>query len=594
MKPFWITFYSYKGGVGRSLALANIAALLVKRGRRVALIDFDLEAPGLDSFEEFRCIASKPGVVEYVTRFKEIQRAPDIEQFVHPCELPGPLRGKLWIMPAGKKDPLYNVSRASLNWADLYENYHGEHFVENWKAAIARHYAPDYVLVDSRTGLTDVGGICTLHLPDLVVMLFGLNEQNVRGVAAVAKTIRESKITRLPQIHYVASPVPNLPREDKSPFSERWTTATSHLGVKIESMIRYNPLAALNEKLFVLERTTPSSSIVDDYKQLLAELITYNRSGFDFLEAQTQVAIAASDTSLMERLLAVLAKEFPARPESLLAQAQLKKALGDPQGADELATQALAAEPDYDAAVNWLLTSAKRRKDYKMALALSAAALGHSTQLPPEKLYDLNQEHACLAMTAGEFPAAAEGFKFCLNHAKNKKKHGDPDPVAMMVHFFNLTEARRRAGEQVDPASWQIILDLFEKTAATEAPLVYQANRWQARHIPLAIIGQLEKSREALVKARHAAELLGPAEDIFSVRTYTEVSVPEFLQFNDEMLAALDRGHLWDGMPLPPPADRAPETKPDDLGASAKAPPDPSASPTPFPRYYGDERDFKL
>src|SRR5712691_4859519 len=139
MKPFWTTFYSYKGGVGRSLALANTAALLVKRGRRVVLIDFDLEAPGLDSFEEFKSVAGKPGVVEYVSEFKETNRAPDITRFVHPCELPGPLRGQLWIMPAGKKDAYYNACRAKLSWADLYENHHGEQFVENWKAALDNH-----------------------------------------------------------------------------------------------------------------------------------------------------------------------------------------------------------------------------------------------------------------------------------------------------------------------------------------------------------------------------------------------------------------------------------------------------------------------
>ena len=77
MKPFWTTFYSYKGGVGRSLALANTAALLVRRGRCVILIDFDLEAPGLDSFEEFSSVAGKSGVVEYVTEFKETRRAPE-------------------------------------------------------------------------------------------------------------------------------------------------------------------------------------------------------------------------------------------------------------------------------------------------------------------------------------------------------------------------------------------------------------------------------------------------------------------------------------------------------------------------------------
>lgn len=43
-----ITFYSYKGGTGRTMALANIACLLAQRqGQRVLMIDWDLEAPGL-------------------------------------------------------------------------------------------------------------------------------------------------------------------------------------------------------------------------------------------------------------------------------------------------------------------------------------------------------------------------------------------------------------------------------------------------------------------------------------------------------------------------------------------------------------------
>src|SRR4051794_24365192 len=44
------TFYSFKGGVGRSMALANIAELFYDRGLRVLIIDFDLEAPGLERF----------------------------------------------------------------------------------------------------------------------------------------------------------------------------------------------------------------------------------------------------------------------------------------------------------------------------------------------------------------------------------------------------------------------------------------------------------------------------------------------------------------------------------------------------------------
>ena len=47
-----VTFYSFKGGVGRSLALANVSLLLATRGRRVLAVDFDLEAPGLSMMSD--------------------------------------------------------------------------------------------------------------------------------------------------------------------------------------------------------------------------------------------------------------------------------------------------------------------------------------------------------------------------------------------------------------------------------------------------------------------------------------------------------------------------------------------------------------
>ena len=59
-------------------------------------------------------------------------------------------------------------------------------------------------------------------------------------------------------------------------------------------------------------------------------------------------------------------------------------------------------------------------------------------------------------------------------------------------------------------------------------------------------------ARQALNKARLAAEILGLVEDIFTVKTYTLVPLPDFIAINDEMLAALDQGRLWDGMILPP------------------------------------------
>ena len=50
-KMYVTTFYSFKGGVGRTMALVNVAVELANTGRRVLVVDFDLEAPGLDTFD---------------------------------------------------------------------------------------------------------------------------------------------------------------------------------------------------------------------------------------------------------------------------------------------------------------------------------------------------------------------------------------------------------------------------------------------------------------------------------------------------------------------------------------------------------------
>jgi cellulose biosynthesis protein BcsQ len=550
MNPFWITFYSYKGGVGRSLALANAAALLVQRGRRVVLVDFDLEAPGLDSFKEFESTAGQAGVVEYVTEFKTTNRAPDISKFVHKCRLEGQPRGQLWLMPAGKKGPTYNACRENIKWAELYESGLGQPFIENWKAAIARHCQPDYVFVDSRTGLTDVGGICTLHLPDLVVMLFGLNQQNIEGVAAVAKTIRDSDLSRLPQIHYVASPVPNLPPDKDGPLGQRLAAATERIGTKIKSSIRYQYVAALNERLFALDPDLKYSPLVQDYRNLLSSLTDYNRNGLDLLLTQTDDAIKAADTSLIQRLLTVFEDGFPDRPEALMARAKLKKALQDSAEAKRLAQQALDADPAYDEAFRWLLAIHRREKDYQTALALCDSLLQHTARLSPELCYQVHLDRGQSAMSAENYAAAVESYHECIRYQSEIFKKPAPDPEVTLMLFFNVREALRRHTRTVDPDRWYSLIRLFvEGGQATAAPLVIQANHWQAMHIPFALTGDLEAARSALIKARMAAELLGAAEDIFTVKTYTEVSVQEFVANNDEMLAALEQGRLWDGMP---------------------------------------------
>ncbi|MDR3405898.1 MAG: AAA family ATPase [Chthoniobacter sp.] len=554
MKPFWVTFYSYKGGVGRSLALANIAALLVKRGRRVLLIDFDLEAPGLASFAELSAAAGRPGVVEYVADFLRREAASDIRDYVHPCDLPGPLRGKLWVMPAGKCDDVYNDHLSQISWSKLYESGLGAPFFANWQAAIESHFRPDYVFVDSRTGLTEIGGVCTTQFPDLVMMLFALNEQNVNGVATVAQSIREADPDRVPQIHFVATPVPNLPPvidkqipNRRSQLVERLESAAERLGVKISSTIHYYAPASLSEKMFVLEDGFTKQRISNDYEQLCEKIVEFNRTGLDFLMEQGATLIAEGDSTRMERLETVLQRDYSDRAEAIYLRARFAVARNQMSQAIELAQRAFQEDPIYEDVFNFLCGYYIRLRQPERVLELTDHIMERKEALPPERRYKVRETRGEAFMALGQYPDAGICFSECMEYAPKDSA----DPEAMLTLAFNLAESTRRGHNVIEPNIWKQVVAFFGKVGtSSDAPLPIQAYRWQAMHVAYACGGDLDAAREALRKAQRAAEAAGEIEDIFSIAVYLPVPVFEFIEINKAMIEALERWELWDGMNL--------------------------------------------
>ena len=64
-------------------------------------------------------------------------------------------------------------------------------FWEAVKEELRKHY--DYILIDSRTGLSDTSGICTVQMPDQLVVLFTLNRQSIQGAAAAANSASQQR-----------------------------------------------------------------------------------------------------------------------------------------------------------------------------------------------------------------------------------------------------------------------------------------------------------------------------------------------------------------------------------------------------------------
>jgi len=548
MNTFWVTFYSYKGGVGRTMALTNVAALMAKEGRRVLVIDFDLEAPGLDSFEGLGCSKGHPGVVEYVTEYLQTNRAPDIARFVQECHPAGVhLRGNLWLMGCGKKDATYNRDRAAIDWTALYERHEGERFVENWKAAIEQTYQPDYVLIDSRTGLTEVGGICTLHLPQLVVLLYALNDQNIHGVAGVAKALLNPTNTRPPQILTVATPVPRILKEKKGLLQERFELVEKELGVKPHCQIHYDPRIPLKEEILVWEGDVRTSEnlIGWEYDQLQKKIRDYNPNGFDFLLRECNQAGKELDDQRAEAAIQDIIREYGDRGETYYTIAQTRRAFGRIAEVEENLRRAIDLDPHLGKPFDELidLLQGKKRLDEAVEITrrrLEALEKSRDEAVPKPLLQTLGE----LAMATTKYSLAADAYK--------KLDAFEDDSERMLVDAFNLAEARRRSGEVLRPDEYAQIIKLYEDRPAAEGSnsIIDRLNHQQAMHIPYAMVGRVDEAMELLTSIQRLAAAASPRDRVFCVSSYTHIPLDEWIAENKKMLQALELGHLWDGTPL--------------------------------------------
>jgi len=551
MNTFWVTFYSYKGGVGRTMALTNVAAILAKEGRRVVVIDFDLEAPGLDSFEGLGCKKGHQGVVEYVSEYLETNKAPNIENFVQECRpRTGHLRGKLWLMPSGKKDAAYNKARANIDWSELYEKRDGERFVENWKAAIEEAYQPDYVLVDSRTGLTDVGGICTLHLPQLVVLLYALNDQNIHGIAGVARAITSAATTRPPQLLTVATPVPAMFKERTGLLKDRLDLAEKELGVKPHCQIHYDPRVALKEEILVWEDKNRSleNRICWEYEKLRKSLAEYAVAGLDFLLKELDGALSEQDEEQAIRVAQDLARDYSDRPESWYAKARSSRAFGRHDLVEQHLRRAIEIDPYFEPAFEELIPFLKAKKRLVDAIDVCHQCLAALEADPPsQRKTSIRNTLGELAMAAGQYDVALDAHRRLIEHQDK-----DTSDAQRLAYLYNYNEASRRSGRPIDKAELAKIKKLYEEGVVTEGAASVGAtlNHQQAMHIPYALTGDVLKARELLASCNRRAATVSPLERIFCVSTYTNLPLKEWLVENRRMLQALESGHLWDGTPL--------------------------------------------
>lgn len=201
-----ISFFSYKGGVGRTLALTSMALRLAEFGKSVFIIDFDLEAPGVPFKLKGQINPDdiKSGLVDYIYEFSSKGRIDEIDKHVVKLPSYNPEDKDVWLMPAGKADVEdYWAKLSRINWHEMFYSDHGKglRFFLDLKERIRKTYNPDFILIDSRTGLTELSGISLKILADEVVILFVNNEENFFGTEKVLSFLNNGKQKSENKVH---------------------------------------------------------------------------------------------------------------------------------------------------------------------------------------------------------------------------------------------------------------------------------------------------------------------------------------------------------------------------------------------------------
>lgn len=251
------------------MALANVAHWLYLRGRRVLMVDWDLEAPGLENFfvrsnQELERVQSHLGVIDLLSNYRRqapygsastvFSSLPPLETFlvtITPDAIypPGVTynKGELKLLTAGwragDRFVEYAETVQGFDWSAFYERHRGEDYFNWFRSQLLS--AADVVLIDSRTGVSEMSGVSTRQLADVVVVPCAPNAQNLAGTIDMVQSFCSPQVTkargRSLEVLIIPARVDDADSKGHEEFRRRFRDAVKDFTPQVLSDWKRNP-----------------------------------------------------------------------------------------------------------------------------------------------------------------------------------------------------------------------------------------------------------------------------------------------------------------------------------------------------------------
>ena len=174
-----VVFYAMKGGVGRSTAVAACATALAQAGRRVLVLDLDLESPGLSASLLPPDRQPAFGITDWLVE-DLVDNGDAVNSALSAlCPLSGASSGEIRVVPAHGREPGEYLSKLGRIWMPKFvEGGRRQVWSERLERLIReleQEHQPDMVLIDSRAGIDEVASACITDLDASRIYLFALD-----------------------------------------------------------------------------------------------------------------------------------------------------------------------------------------------------------------------------------------------------------------------------------------------------------------------------------------------------------------------------------------------------------------------------------